>query len=477
MSPKHPTARPAGPGPASPQAALLWSLREGWGLVSAQWIPVGGPRAAVTCGRRLRHAEIDWSPLGVPGDSASLDPGATWRPDRRRSPRAAAGLHAELWARPERPHSATPNGGGDPTEPGFLRLVGDACRLPSPEDALRAAEKLDALRPTTAPATSAAGTLADAGWAHDLRNRLTHALLWIERWRAEGATVAGAALDEVVESLKLAHETCRDRLGGAASRREPYDLRPLVLRATRCAAELFGGADARSARVLVRCPGSIETDAEAPLLSRAIENLTLNALEAYDVSDGVNTERPAVRVDVREREDGVSLTIADTGRGMGPAELHAFRTPGHSGRAAEGGTGYGTASLFECLEGMRAELRLETTPGTGTTVEIRLPRRKTAMGESLAWSPWASDREQTEILENVRRGLARKVRIPRGATGPLVERLREACEALGVPLELTSCQPSRDTSPTPDSRERIPEQRARTTQERERLMPEHAPNY
>ena len=55
---------------------------------------------------------------------------------------------------------------------------------------------------------------------------------------------------------------------------------------------------------------------------------------------------------------------------MDAAGLAQWMKPGHSGR---GGTGYGSASLQECLDGLGGEMEAVSTPGEGTRIKVRLP--------------------------------------------------------------------------------------------------------
>jgi signal transduction histidine kinase len=419
--------------------ALLWGACEGWGLASATWIPVRSEPASagflfrpnaepVSSGRRFRPREVDWSVLD------DLVPGACQRPTRRRSPRAAAGEFDELWAAPghERPG-------------GVLHLLGEARRLPEPEPARALAERLNELE--TAASSAPDGHARDAGWAHDMRNRLTHALLGLERLRREhGAAPGAASLDEVALSLQLARTACNDRLspGGAhadtTARRQrgaPQLLRPVILRAVQAATEIANAHADCAVRVLVRCPSTMHISADTALLHRAVENLTINALQASQAGSDVRVEASC--------DDGdACVTIRDEGCGMGPAELDAFRTPGRSGRSAQGGTGYGTASLFDCLGRLDAELSLETQRGAGTTAMVRWPERAlAAIATEVSWSPW----QQVAAIDRLHMAQGQPgpaVHIPRGAYGAHATEFLELCAQRGLAPALSSCLTSVD---------------------------------
>jgi signal transduction histidine kinase len=69
-----------------------------------------------------------------------------------------------------------------------------------------------------------------------------------------------------------------------------------------------------------------------------------------------------VTVTLLERDDGHAVRIADDGRGFDPA------------LAAPGSTGYGFLSMRNRAHLGGGHLRVDSTPGAGTTVEVWLPR-------------------------------------------------------------------------------------------------------
>src|SRR5262249_53372720 len=100
-------------------------------------------------------------------------------------------------------------------------------------------------------------------------------------------------------------------------------------------------------------------------LKEALLNLTANALEATP-SGG------SVTVAVEPDGEGAQITIADTGRGLGAAELARVGTPFYSTRA--GGTGLGVVLARTTIGQHGGALRYASEAGRGTTVTITLPR-------------------------------------------------------------------------------------------------------
>ena len=157
-----------------------------------------------------------------------------------------------------------------------------------------------------------------------------------------------------------------------------------------------------------------------------------------------------MRVEARPTPDGcVELTVEDQGRGM---SAQRARRLFHGGASGAGGTGYGTVSLVECLTALNAACRVETAPGAGTRVTVRLagapaqdrpavllldpdPRRRKARAARLStagYGTWAAG-NPAEALAMVRGTPLRAVLIARGAAGTELANLAAHCAREGLP--------------------------------------------
>jgi two-component system sensor histidine kinase HydH len=100
------------------------------------------------------------------------------------------------------------------------------------------------------------------------------------------------------------------------------------------------------------------------LLLQALLNLLLNAVEAMEPG-GTLTVR------LGRGPAGVECTIQDTGRGI-PAE-HLGRLFDPFFTTKRGGTGLGLAIAHSVIQAHAGEISVESAPGQGTSVTIRLP--------------------------------------------------------------------------------------------------------
>jgi len=117
-------------------------------------------------------------------------------------------------------------------------------------------------------------------------------------------------------------------------------------------------------------------------LEHAILNLSANARDA--MPDGgrltiiVGIEPTATRPEAGRHllPDGevVSLTVHDAGEGMDEETLARAFEPYFSTKGRGRGTGLGLASVFGTVQDGGGDIRIESSPGAGTTVRINLPR-------------------------------------------------------------------------------------------------------
>ncbi|MBI5277817.1 MAG: phosphate regulon sensor histidine kinase PhoR [Burkholderiales bacterium] len=116
---------------------------------------------------------------------------------------------------------------------------------------------------------------------------------------------------------------------------------------------------------------AVELAGSAPELQSAMSNLVSNAVR-YTPSGGT--------VDVRWRSlaDGrIEFSVRDSGPGIAPEHIprltERFYRVDRSRSRETGGTGLGLAIVKHVLQRHGAELRIESTPGSGSTFSILLP--------------------------------------------------------------------------------------------------------
>jgi signal transduction histidine kinase len=108
-------------------------------------------------------------------------------------------------------------------------------------------------------------------------------------------------------------------------------------------------------------------------LQQVLLNLLVNARQAMP-----NGGRLILRLTHDETTGFVDLMVRDTGCGMTPDVMRRIFEPHFSTKAGpdetgKGGSGMGLASCREIVETHRGRIRVESAPGRGTAMTIRLP--------------------------------------------------------------------------------------------------------
>ncbi|MCU4751013.1 ATP-binding protein [Halobacteria archaeon AArc-curdl1] len=110
------------------------------------------------------------------------------------------------------------------------------------------------------------------------------------------------------------------------------------------------------------------------LLRRLFQNLLTNALEY------AGDEPPEITVRGEYTDDGVRITVSDTGVGIDPAHAnHVFELFNRGDRTdTDGGTGMGLAICQKIAAVHDGSISLESTPAMGTTFTVDLPSESSA---------------------------------------------------------------------------------------------------
>ncbi|MBN1895713.1 HAMP domain-containing protein [bacterium] len=115
-------------------------------------------------------------------------------------------------------------------------------------------------------------------------------------------------------------------------------------------------------------PGAVEMEADQDQIRRLIGNLLLNAVEASSSGSEI-----LIKTAFDAKQEGrVLLEILDSGKGMDSATLERCRQAYFTTKT--GGTGLGLAIVEKILEDHGGGMEIESSPGEGTRVRVRLRR-------------------------------------------------------------------------------------------------------
>jgi signal transduction histidine kinase len=105
-------------------------------------------------------------------------------------------------------------------------------------------------------------------------------------------------------------------------------------------------------------------------LDNALINLALNARDAMPSGGTLS-----IIADIAEGPEvpEVEIVVADCGHGMPPEVLARARESFFTTKSDRGGRGLGLSSVARFVERIDGRLSIESTPGAGTSVTMRLP--------------------------------------------------------------------------------------------------------
>ena len=212
--------------------------------------------------------------------------------------------------------------------------------------------------------------------AHDLRSPvIAFAGLadllnsYVKRQNTTGLASLGGHIRQAAQSLS---ELLDNLLNWALNQRGELTPQPRPLRATELLAEIANlyqnAADAAAVTLTVEAPADLLVQADANMTRTILRNLTGNALQATPSGGHVHLR-------ASRHPDGISLQVADTGRGL-TAETLAQLAASPPLHVASNGSGAGLGLLLSrnFAEAQGGHLVLANlADGTGTTATLILP--------------------------------------------------------------------------------------------------------
>ena len=222
---------------------------------------------------------------------------------------------------------------------------------------------------------SAFGEMA-GGVVHDFSNALMSVIGYSDILLKDAA----ARTDETkaLEYLRIINTAGRDgahvvsrlrdfyRPRGAADLFEPLDLKEIALQSIALAKPRAAQREAgKAVSFETDLVGNVTAAGIGAELREVLTNLIFNALDAI-AGAGVVTVR------TRRKDGEAILEVIDTGAGMTPEVRERCLEPFFTTKG-DVGTGLGLAMVFGIIKRHQGTLEIESEPGQGTTVRIRLP--------------------------------------------------------------------------------------------------------
>jgi nitrogen fixation/metabolism regulation signal transduction histidine kinase len=208
-------------------------------------------------------------------------------------------------------------------------------------------------------------------FAHELKNPLQPIL--VSLYRIEQQLSGTEQWEQIKESLTAAGEEVKhltslaERFSTLAKlpppKLERVDMSALVQSVFQLYAEKLSSLEAR----LDLPPEPVRAVTDAAYVREALHNLLQNAIDACREGDRIVVSLVADR-------SSVVTSVLDTGSGMDKQTLASARLPYFTTKAK--GNGLGLAIVERSMAELGGQLRVESTPGEGTTATLVLPSRE-----------------------------------------------------------------------------------------------------
>ncbi|WP_242126546.1 ATP-binding protein [Sphingobium sp. Sx8-8] len=243
----------------------------------------------------------------------------------------------------------------------------------SAEAALRQSQKMEAVGQLT------------GGIAHDFNNMLTGVIGGIDIIKRRIASGRTDDLDRFIEAASTSAQRAAALTARllAFSRRQSLDAKATDINAlTRSLEDLLLRTINENIRLeIMPCRGDPHAVVDAHQLESAILNLAINARDA--MPDGGKLTVRVGTADVDEAQAGgktdmvpglyVMISVADTGVGMSADVLEKVFEPFFTTKPIGQGTGLGLSMVYGFARQSGGQVRIHSSPGQGTCVEILLP--------------------------------------------------------------------------------------------------------
>ncbi len=222
-------------------------------------------------------------------------------------------------------------------------------------------------------AAGRAGTMAllgqmSAAMAHDIKNPLGIIRAASERLKKRYGTADDATFDYIPEEVDRLNRVVSSYLSLGATKPgapEPLDMAEIV---TGLVKDMEHETGRHRIAVEAKLDNLPRVKASRVELRQVFLNLILNAIQAQPDGGAISIEG---RTEHKSGKDWLSITVSDKGPGIKPEDLNRAFEPFYTTK--EKGSGLGLFSVKRIVEAHKGRVAIDSAPGSGTTVEVKLP--------------------------------------------------------------------------------------------------------
>ncbi len=263
---------------------------------------------------------------------------------------------------------------------GVIEYVRDITDRKKAEDELYQSRKMEAI-----------GRLA-GGISHDLNNLLTAIAAYADLLLMDIPETDPSSLQ--VTEIRNAVEQAASLTGQLLAFSRKQVLRPRLFELNEIIDSMEGllrrliGEKIELNIVLLADPGRVKADPAQ--LEQAILNLVVNGRDAMPEGGTLTIETADVNLDEGQAREGmdlspgpyVMLAVTDTGCGMDEEVRSRIFEPFFTTKERHEGTGLGLSTVFGIVKQSKGGISVVSSPGSGTTLKIYLPRVTDASAEA-----------------------------------------------------------------------------------------------
>jgi signal transduction histidine kinase len=219
---------------------------------------------------------------------------------------------------------------------------------------------------------------ASAEFVHDLGNPLTIVWGYVQLLakkldRSEGGDSAEKSasikeLDIIEQNVRL----CRELLNMWQSYGSVEASPPKPISVSAVLREVIKGANAMAAQSGLELQANVCEEecllmGDSTQINRAIQNVIMNAIQASSEKKG------PVLIECTRKDFYVDIRVEDSGSGIDPTQIGKIFDPYFTTKQSKSGTGLGLYITKKVIEDHSGSIKVDSTPGVGTVLTIRLP--------------------------------------------------------------------------------------------------------
>ncbi len=214
-----------------------------------------------------------------------------------------------------------------------------------------------------------------AEFVHDIGNPLT--IVWgyvqlLAKKLEESGNANGGGSNKEIEIIEQNVRLCRDLLTMWQSYGSSDAAPHKVVSISEIVAEVVKSVEAMAKEngVALKCDLTDDVcsvTGDPVQITRAIQNVIINAIQASIETKGT------IEVSCIRKDFYVDVRIADNGHGIQPEQISKIFDPYFTTKQGKSGTGLGLYITKKVIEDHSGSIKVDSTPGVGTTITIRLP--------------------------------------------------------------------------------------------------------